>query len=371
LTSEKDNTDKVVKYIDEVKRMKIELSPPDINHSQLEFSAINQNGKDIILFGLGAIKGVGEAAVKSILEVRKEGEFKTLEDFVNRIDSSKVNKRVIESITKSGGFDCYHFSRHAILEQIETIIDIAKKASDAKKNVIGSLFGDDDEITKIELKLNNSPEFELKEILNFEKDTLGFYVSGHPLDSFRAEMDSISYALSSDIEQIADGSYAIFIGKVEDIVQKVSKKGNTFGLVTLMDFHGDIEIMLFADKLEQLKEMNLEEPVAFKVKITKTEMFTRMGVTKIMTLKEVKKESKKFETKKVEEPQLPLCIKLPLDIEDSTRVELLQLINKHRGNRELQITFTSKLQDIKIESSIRVNSTLEEALKSLEFVDVI
>ncbi len=109
LTSEKDNTDKVVKYIDEVKRMQIELSPPDVNVSQLEFSATKKDEQDVILFGLGAIKGVGGAAVESILEVREERPFDSMKDFVNRIEPSKVNKRVIESLTKSGGFDQFEY----------------------------------------------------------------------------------------------------------------------------------------------------------------------------------------------------------------------------------------------------------------------
>jgi DNA polymerase-3 subunit alpha len=251
LTSEKDNTDKVVKYIDEVKHMGITLSPPDINHSQLEFSAITKDDQDMILFGLGAIKGVGSAAVVTILEVIKEGgEFATMEDFVNRIEPQKVNKRVIESVIKAGGFDSFGFSRKALLDQLDLLVETAKKASDAKKNAMGSLFGDDAEITEVRLELKNSQEYELKEILEFEKNTLGFYVSGHPLDSYREEMDELTYSLSSEIENIGDGSTAIFIGKVEEIQKKVSKKGNAFGIVTLMDFHGNIEMMLFSDKLE-------------------------------------------------------------------------------------------------------------------------
>ncbi|MDO9056468.1 MAG: DNA polymerase III subunit alpha, partial [Sulfuricurvum sp.] len=129
LTSEKDNTDKVVKYIDEAKRMKIFLGAPDINHSQLEFSAINKDGQDQILFGLGAIKGVGEAAVESILEARSEGEFKDIQDFTNRIEPQKVNKRVIECIIKAGGLDHFGYSRRALLEQVETLVETAKKGS--------------------------------------------------------------------------------------------------------------------------------------------------------------------------------------------------------------------------------------------------
>ncbi|MCD6260006.1 MAG: DNA polymerase III subunit alpha [Helicobacteraceae bacterium] len=372
LTSDKDNTDKVVRYIDEVKRMGIELSPPDICDSQLEFSAITKDGSDIILFGLGAIKGVGKSAVLSILETRREdGDFTSIENFVNRIDPSKVNKRVVESIIKTGGFDRFGYSRKALLDQIELIVDTAKKATDARKNAVGSLFGDDEEITNVELKLTNSDEYTLKEILEFEKDTLGFYVSGHPLDDFREDIDQLTYTLSSEIESIKDGSSAIFIGKVEEITKKVSKKGNSFGIVSLMDFHGNIEIMLFSDKLEELQGMNLNEPVAFKTKITHTEMFTRISVTKIMTLKDAKKETKKTKKEVREIPQDPLNLSVHLGTDMKILEELYSLIRQHPGNRELKVTIVSKLHNVVIDSAIRVNNNLITALDGNEYIDII
>ncbi len=372
LTSEKDNTDKIVKYIDEVKRMGIELSPPDINHSQLEFSAITKEGKDIILFGLGAIKGVGEAAVLSILEARDEGgEFLDMQDFVNRIDPQKVNKKVIESIIKAGGFDAFGYSRKALLDQIERIIDTAKMATEAKKNAMGSLFGDDEEITTVKLTLENAEEFELKEILEFEKETLGFYVSGHPLDSFREELEKINYTLSSDLENIKDGSSAIFVGKVEEIQRKISKKGNTFGIVTLMDLHGSLDIMLFEDKLKELEEMDLEEPIAIKAKITHTDMFTRIGVTKLMKLKDAKKESKKVKTQIEEKPQDPLELVVKLDMGERVLEDLYRIVRQNPGNRELKVRISSKLKDIVIESSIRVSNNIIEALQGNEAIDIV
>ncbi|HIC43583.1 MAG TPA: DNA polymerase III subunit alpha, partial [Sulfurimonas sp.] len=370
LTSEKDNTEKVVKYIDEVKRMGIELSPPDINVSQLEFSATKKDDQDVILFGLGAIKGVGSAAVESILEVREEGPFSSMKDFVNRIEPSKVNKRVIESVTKSGGFDQFEYSRRAILEQIELIIDTAKNASMARKNAVGSLFGDDVDITEVHLDLNHAPEFELKQILEFEKDTLGFYVSGHPLDDYRQEIDQLNYTLSSDIENIADGSTAIFIGKVEDIQKKVSKKGNTFGILNLMDFHGNIEMMLFSDKLDQLDLMDLDEPVAFKVKVTHTEMFTRISVVKIFTLKEVKREAKKVQTKIREIPQEPLVITVRLSRDLERLEELYRLIRQNPGTRQLKLCITSKLQNVVLDSAIRVDNKIIPELEKLMDINV-
>jgi DNA polymerase-3 subunit alpha len=372
LTSDKDNTEKVVRYIDEVKRMGIELSPPDVNDSYLEFSAITKDDKDIILFGLGAIKGVGGAAVESIIQTREEdGEFTSIENFVNRIDPSKVNKRFVESSIKSGGFDRFGYSRKALLDQIEKIVDTAKDASNAKKNAVGSLFGDDAEITTVKLDLTNSDEYELKEILEFEKDTLGFYVSGHPLDEYRGVMDELNYSLSSELEGIKDGTFAIFIGKVEDIVKKVSKKGNQFGIVNLMDFHGNIEIMLFSDKLEQLAEMDLDEPIAFKAKITHTEMFTRIGVTKIMTLKESKKECKKVKKEIREVPQEPINLAVRLDTNMNVLEDLYKLIRQNPGNRQLKITIISKLHNVVIDSAIRVDSKILSALDGNESIDII
>ena len=372
LTSEKDNTDKVVKYIDEVKRMGIGLNPPDINHSQLEFSAITKDEKDIILFGLGAIKGVGEAAVVSILEARDEGgEFADMQDFVNRIDPQKVNKKVIESIIKAGGFDSFGYSRKALLDQVERLVETAKMANEAKKNAMGSLFGDDEEITTVKLELNNSEEFELKDILEFEKETLGFYVSGHPLDSFREELEKINYTLSSDLENIKDGSSAIFVGKVEEIQRKISKKGNTFGIVTLMDLHGSLDIMLFEDKLNELEKMDLEEPLAIKAKITHTDMFTRIGVTKLMSLKDAKKESKKVKTEIEEKPLAPLELAIKLDSGEKALEELYRIVRQNPGKRELKIRITSKLKDVVIESSLKVGNNIVEALDGNELIDIV
>jgi len=372
LTSDKDNTDKVVRYIDEVRRMGIELGPPDVCDSYLEFSAITKDGRDIVLFGLGGIKGVGEAAIEAMIKEREEnGDYIDWQDFVNRIEPSKVNKRVIEAMIKAGGFDRYGYSRKALLDQIELIVDTAKKSSEAKKNAVGSLFGDDEEITKVELHLKNSDEYELKEILEFEKDTLGFYVSGHPMDSFREEMNELNYTLSSEVDNIKDGSQAIFIGKVEEVVTKISKKGNQFGIVNLMDFHGNMEIMLFSDKLEKLEQMNQEEPIAFKGRITITDFGARINISKIMTLQEAKRETKKVKKEIQEAPPVPINLSVRLDANPTVLDSLYQLINQHRGNRPLSITIVSKLHNVVIDSAIHVDSKILAALEGNADINVL
>jgi len=307
-----------------------------------------------------------------MLEEREEnGDYKSWQDFVNRIEPSKVNKRVIEAIIKSGGFDRYGYSRKALLDQIELIIETAKKASEAKKNAVGSLFGDDDEITTVELQLKNSEEYELKEILEFEKETLGFYVSGHPMDDFRAEIDELNYTLSSELESAKDGSQAIFIGKVEDITIKMSKKGNQFGIVNLMDFHGNIEIMLFSDKLEKLSEMDKEEPIAFKGRITHTDFGPRIGISKIMTLKEAKKETKKVKKEIQEAPPEPINLSVRMAHDSMVLESLYSLIRQNPGNRPLTITIVSKLHNVVIDSAIRVDTKILTALDGNSEVDIL
>ena len=372
LTSDKDNTDKVVRYIDEVKRMGIELGPPDICDSHLEFSAITKDEKDIVLFGLGGIKGVGEAAIHVMLEERElNGDYLSWQDFVNRIEPSKVNKRVIEAIIKAGGFDRFGFARKALLDQIELIVDTAKKASEAKKNAVGSLFGDDEEITSVKLELKNSEEYELKEILEFEKDTLGFYVSGHPMDDYREQLAELNYTLSSELENVKDGTQAIFIGKVEDVVTKISKKGHQFGIVNLMDFHGNMEIMLFSDKLEKLADMDQEEPIAFKGRVTHTDFGARMNISKIMTLKEAIKETKKVKKEVQEKPPEPINLAVRLDNDSDILEKLYSIIQQNRGNRPLSITIVSKLHNVVIDSTIRVDSKIITALDGNPDIDII
>lgn len=375
LTLEKDNTDKVVKYVDEVKRLGLDLFPPDINKSDLVFSATTLEGKDneVVMFGMGAIKGAGDVAIKSILDSRDEGgDFTDLSDFISRIDGSKVNKRVIESLTKTGAFDSFGYSRRAMLEQIEQISEAVGNSMKAKKMATGSLFGDSEELTKISIELEHLEEFDQTEILEFEKASLGFYVSGHPLDKYREQLDQINYTLSSQIDEIADGSQALFVGKVENVVQKISKKGNKFGIAHIMDLHGTIELMLFENRIKELEEdfgVDLKnpsesEPIAFKVKISKDENFTRMNILKIESLKDARKEKIKTKQKAIQEP--PLTIAVPFSNNETSIYKLFEIIANNQGKRELKILVKSKLADIELESGFKVTSNVEKLIHNIE-----
>jgi DNA polymerase-3 subunit alpha len=368
LTLEKDNTDKVVKYVDEVKRLKLDLFPPDINKSDLVFSAKKIEGKEVVMFGMGAIKGAGDVAIKSILKERNEnGNFEDFADFISRVDGSKVNKRVFESLAKAGGFDTFGYSRRTILEQIETINETVGKAMQAKKMATGSLFGDSQELTRVEVQLESFDEYELKELLELEKQSLGFYVSGHPLDEYREQIDQIKYTLSSELDDLGDGSEALFIGKVETITERISKKGNKFAIISIMDFHGNIELMLFEDKLKELKEdFDLDEPIAFKVRITKDDQFTRINLRKIETIKEAKKEKIKTKAKEIQEP--PLTVAVNFTDDEKIMYDLFEIIAHNQGKRELKLLVKSKLGDIELDTGFKVTSNIENLVKSLDGV---
>ncbi|SFV64289.1 DNA polymerase III alpha subunit [hydrothermal vent metagenome] len=370
LTLEKNNTDKVVKYVDELKNLNIELRPPNINRSLLVFQADEIDGKKVVFFGMGAIKGAGDVAIKSIIKSREDGgDFKDMSDFLSRIDASKVNKRVVESLIKSGGFDDFGHSRQALLSQIEDIVETAKRAGEARKMALGSLFGDTEEMTSVKITISDMPEYDLLEILDMEKESLGFYVSGHPLDKYREQLEGINYTLSSEIEDLADGSQALFIGKIENITTRISKKGNKFGIANIMDLHGNIELMLFENRLKELEEdFNLDKPIAFKVKITKDGDFTRMNILKIESLKDAKKEKVKIkkEEKFIPEeilPTLSLTINLMPDV--SVIEELYCLAQKHQGKHPLELRIKSKLSDVIIESKLKVNQMIIEEAKEI------
>ncbi len=369
LTLEKNNTDKVVRYVDEVKHMGMKLLPPDINKSGLVFEARNIDGDEVVMFGMGAIKGAGDIAINSILEARGKEPFKDISDFISRIDSSKVNKKVIESLIKAGALDSFGYSRKAMLSQIEEIIEMAKKAGDAKKQAVNSLWGNDEELTSVSIALDHMQEFEAMEILEMEKESLGFYVSGHPLDKYRDQLEGINYTLSSEIDDLADGSQALLIGKIENITEKISKKGNKFGIANIMDLHGNIELMLFENRLKELEEdFDLTKPIAFKVKISKDGDFTRMNIMKISNIKDAKKTKVKVEKEVKHVPeaeQPPLILSLNLMPDAKTVEELLCLVERHPGKRPLELHIKSKLADVIIESKWKVSELILEEAKEI------
>jgi DNA polymerase-3 subunit alpha len=242
LTSEKDNTDKVVLHIAEARQAGLEVLPPDINESDLAFGAVERK----IRFGLGAIKGVGEGAIESILEARKTGPFTSLFDFCARIDSRRVNKKVIEALVRAGAFDFEKRPRRQLFESIGSAAD--RGAADQRDREVGqsSLFGlldggggakPRDDYARVE-------EWPEKERLAYEKEAIGFYVSGHPLDAYQKELRR--YARPVAVAQRArKGDKLTLAGIVAALRERPTKTGKRMAWVTLEDLSGSIELVCF------------------------------------------------------------------------------------------------------------------------------
>ncbi len=263
LTSVMQNTDKVVKYIKECQNIGLKILPPDINESLIDFTVVDRK---TIRFGLAAVKNVGKAAVENIIKERnKNGLFTSLVDFCRRVDLKIINRRVIESLIKCGAFDSTKASRAQLLSILEKSIQIAQNLQREKRNGQASLF-----VLKNEGIINNNldtlPVTELKEftdqeLLTMEKETLGFYLSHHPLQDYQDKLKNFINTTSAHLEKFSDKSHVILGGVITSIRRKATKNGNVMAYFTLEDLEGTIDIIVFPKTFEEFKEILKEENV--------------------------------------------------------------------------------------------------------------
>jgi DNA polymerase-3 subunit alpha len=242
LTSEKDNTDKVVLHIAQARADGLEVLPPDINESDLAFGAIGPK----IRFGLGAIKGVGEGAIEAILDARKAGPFTSLFDFCERVDARRVNKKVVEALVRAGAFDFEKRHRRQLFETIEKASD--RGASTQRDREIGqsSLFGafDAGASSKPRDEYAQVEPWTEKEKLSFEKEAIGFYVSGHPLDQYQKELRRYARPVVS-VQRARRDEKITLAGIVAALRERPTKTGKRMGWVTLEDLSGSVELVCF------------------------------------------------------------------------------------------------------------------------------
>lgn len=367
LTSEKNDTDKIVEYIEEANQMGIRVLPPNIQKSELEFNVADVNGEACILFGLGAIKGAGEVAINVILEERKQnGAFKSLEDFLQRIDPQKVNKKSLEAFIKSGALDGMGYTRKSLLEQVEDLTEAAKISQTAKKEAIGSLFGNDEAITRVQLDLKHLGEFHQKEILEFEKESLGFYASGHPLDSYKEVFKEIAYIPSNQIQDLAENSKVLIVGCIEDVLIKFSKTGKRYGILKLQDLYGSMELTIFEQMLIKVESMDREIPIAIKCQVQEQNETKKLRAEKILTLEEAKVESVDFSVQKTDVSE-PLIVLLDENTSSHNIQQLREFAIIHSGKRELRILYRTQTQELELVSGFRVHSEIKNALSELQW----
>ena len=257
---------KITIFMDECKRMKLNVAGPDVNESHLKFSV---GKKKNIRFGLAAIKGVGEAAALSIIKEREEnGPYTDIFDFVSRVNLHSVNKKNIEALAQSGGFDCfteidrYQFFLENEKDQsfCETLVRFGNLVQAEKNSQQQTLFGASEDFQVSNPAIPTGPEWGKLERLNKEKDLIGIYLSAHPLDDFKVEIDHFCNATLTELNNITTlkGRKIIVAGIVIGVREATTKTGRPFGSVTIQDYTDSYTIMLFGkDYLEMKKFLTL------------------------------------------------------------------------------------------------------------------
>jgi len=257
LTSETGNTAKVVKYINECREMGITILPPDINHSDWSFTPDGQ----AIRFGLGAVKNVGQAAIEAIGKTREElKSFRTLDQFCEKVDLAAVNRRMIESLIRAGAMDSLAGTRSQKLAALDSAMESGQRVWRDRESGQGGLFGEAME-EHPDTPLPNVPDFTDKEKLAGEKEMLGFWVTGHPLDRYQDKITELSTHDTSTLDGLNKGVEVKLCGVLTGIQRKRNKEGKPWAAMVLEDRTGSVEALVFATSYERLAAEVMEDQV--------------------------------------------------------------------------------------------------------------
>ncbi|WP_323921526.1 DNA polymerase III subunit alpha [Aeromonas caviae] len=254
MTADMDNTDKIVTLVDECQRMGLTVIPPDVNTGRYRFS-VNEDGH--IVYGIGAVKGVGEGPIEAILDARdRDGPFRDLFDFCNRVDIKKLNKRVMEKLILSGAMDRLGPHRAALMATLEEAMRAAEQH--AKAQAVGQvdMFGVlTEEIDDVKKAFANVPHWPDKVWLEGERETLGLYLTGHPINQYSSELRRYTSGRLCDLHPTSRDTVTTAAGLVIAARSMVTKRGNKMGIFTLDDRSGRLDVTLFSEALEKYEEL--------------------------------------------------------------------------------------------------------------------
>ena len=298
------NLDKIPAYVDECRRLNIEILKPDINKSFTRFTVDGNK----IRFGLGSIKNVGVGAVDEIVAERNaNGEFKDFGDFCERIASASVNKKCVESLIKAGTFESFEQTRRTLMESYEAIIDSiadsTKKSFDGQVSMFDLGGADQEEMKELKYTYKVMPEFTEREMLSMEKEMLGLYISGHPLDKLRAQIEMQTNVNSAQLreaqdassldaatiegeeykdgqtykdikeieiskemkmsakEKLADGQFVKYAGIITSVKKKFTKTNKIMAFVTVEDLYGPVEVIVFENCYQNCSNILMEDNI--------------------------------------------------------------------------------------------------------------
>ena len=281
MSCDQHNTDNIVKFINEAKSMGLSVARPDINLSAKDFRVVVEGEDKVIRFGLGAVKGVGSGAVEMILNVRNEEPepFNSIFEFCEKVDSQKVNRRVIEALVKAGAFEdvpkgVEGFHRARTFGSIEKAIERGAQSQKDRRNGQTSLFGLLEPVADKKADPGRdypeAEEWTSKELLSFEKESLGFYISGHPLDRYRSDLARYSSASTTDFDEGKRGPGECSVGGVvSSYRERPTRRGNgKLAFFQLEDSYGQLEVIVFPKSFEKLRDTLVsDEPLLCRGKV--------------------------------------------------------------------------------------------------------
>ncbi|KXZ63351.1 DNA polymerase III subunit alpha [Acinetobacter venetianus] len=282
MSSEMQNTDSVVFLIDDCRNNKLEVLPPSVNMSLYHFHASDEQ---TIVYGLGAIKGVGEQAMQSVIDSRiNDGPYKDLFDFCHRIDLKKINKRTLEALIRAGALDCLGIERSSLMAQLPEAVQAAEQARSNRETGIMDLFGEVEEVQRKPAKPVKPWSDEIR--LKGEKDTLGLYLTGHPIDVYRPELKSFIPAKLNEVTPTRRGVTTVFAGLVLDVANFPNRI-----MITLDDGTARIEVSCNHERFQRYKDIvRLEQVVVIEGEIYEREGFDRpmARLSKAFNLNEIR-----------------------------------------------------------------------------------
>lgn len=360
LTSEMDNSDKILKYTGECRDMKIKILPPDVNESFKDFTVVG----DSIRFGLVAVKNVGQGAVENIIKSREEnGPFVSLYNFCENLHLRVVNRRVIESLIKCGAFDSLGYKRAQLMSTLDNAIEMGQKSQRDKERGQITMFGFESESAPFDDNLlSEMEEWDDRQMLAFEKESLGFYITRHPLSSFEKEIKKYASTTTQNVIDMCNGQAVSIAGIANNIKLKITKKGDQMAFMNLEDLYGSVEIILFPEVYRNsIDFLETEEPIVVKG-ITDIEGENAKVIAKsLVPLSEIRK---KRNSSKV---HINLSISL---LTRELFLKLKKILTDHRGNSPvyLHLIYPEKKEIVLLvnnDFSVEVSDFMQSEIKAL------
>ncbi len=342
LSNEISNTDKISIFVGECKRMGIQILPPDVNRSALKFMPELAEDCACIRYGLAAIKNVGEAAMEAALEERKQhGAFKSLEDFCGRLDSRKINKKVVESLVKCGAFDWTQMERAALAADVDNALAASASSQRDKASGQTALFDALDSPPPTRRITAPVAPWPVSDKLAYEKELLGFYVTGHPLDEYRPELESGAYVAIAALGEAEDKGTVRVAGAFTGVEKKFTKKDSKpFAIATLEDLTGTVEVMVWNETfVKHARLLEQGKAVALTARLDKREEGPRLVAAEIQ---EPSPAGRKVNGNGHAAPkaQAPVLLRFPrTGTTEMHLLEVKEMLARHPGARPVHMEF--------------------------------